>query len=227
MNDSPCNAADWQPSPAFHSSTPILGVQEPQQIPLALDYAPPQVRKHGLRDAHWTPLAGWYRGGPSFRTTAQLAWRFPLLELDRTANSYAAIGLDVDGRENVISFMDAVLNRRFPEPNFVVERHVSGNIQAHFCLATPIHRGPLATDGPCRTIWGRREPDALAELTRIVPLGWKRPTVAVSVIGRNETLFRNLMRETGKPSNWTVRARGTVYCHKVAVAQRQRKIVAT
>ena len=27
--------------------------------------------------------------------------------------------------------------------------------------------------------------------------------------------------------NRTVRARGTVYCHKVAVAQRQRKIVAT
>ena len=26
---------------------------------------------------------------------------------------------------------------------------------------------------------------------------------------------------------WTVRARGTVYCHKVAVARRQRKIVAT
>ena len=64
------------------------------------------------------------------------------------------------------------------------------------------HRGPLATDGPCRTIWGRRAPYALAELTRIVPLGWKRPTVAVSVIGRNETLFQNLMRETGKPSNW-------------------------
>ena len=152
MNDSPCNAADWQPSPAFNSSTPILGAQEPQQIPLALDYAPPQVRKHGLRDAHWTPLAGWYRGGPSFRTTAQLAWRFPLLELDRTANSYAAIGLDVDGRENVISFMDAVLNRRFPEPNFVVERHVSGNIQAHFCLATPIHRGPGARERPIRAL---------------------------------------------------------------------------
>ena len=24
MNDSPCNAADWQPSPDFHRSTPIL-----------------------------------------------------------------------------------------------------------------------------------------------------------------------------------------------------------
>ena len=64
------------------------------------------------------------------------------------------------------------------------------------------HLDPQARDGPCRTIWGRREPYTLAELTTIVPLGWKRPVVAVSVIGRNETLFRTLMRETGKPSNW-------------------------
>lgn len=65
-----------------------------------------------------------------------------------------------------------------------------------------VHRNAQASDGPCRTIWGQREPYTLAELTKIVPLGWKRPTVAVSVIGRNETLFRTLMRETGKPSNW-------------------------
>ena len=218
---------------------------EPEQIPLALDYAPPQVRAHGLRDAHWRPLASWAKGEPSFRTTPARAWQLPLLEMDRTGNSYAAIGLDVDGRECVIAFMDGVLNRRLPEPNIIVERCASGNIQAHYFLARPVHRGPgareapvralvrvseyltvvahadrgfvgvltrnpmeevhrvsQAVDGPCRTIWGRREPYPLAELTKIVPLGWKRPVVAVSVIGRNETLFRTLMRETGKPSNW-------------------------
>lgn len=237
MADSPHSAGSPQVSRAVDRT--------PKQIPLALDYAPVPVREHGLRDAHWTPLAGWARGEPSFRTTAQLAWGFPLLELDRTGNSYAALGLDVDGRENVISFMDAVLNRRLPEPNITVERLRSGNIQAHYFLAAPVHRGPgarrrpiralvrvseyltetaradhgytgvlsrnpmedahvgpLATDGPCRTIWGRREPYALSELTRIVPLGWKRPVVVASTIGRNETLFQTLMRETGKPSNW-------------------------
>ena len=238
MADSPHSAGSPQVARAVDRT--------PTQIPLALDYAPAPVRAHGLCDAHWRPLAGWARGGPSFRTTAQLAWGFPLLELDRTGNSYAALGLDVDGRENVISFMDAVLNRRLPEPNITVERLRSGNIQAHYFLAAPVHRGPgarrrpiralvrvseyltetaradhgytgvlsrnpmedahvgpLATDGPCRTIWGRREPYALSELTRIVPLGWKRPTVvASSDRPQRDACSRTLMRETGKPANW-------------------------
>lgn len=73
-----------------------------EQIPLALDYAPVQVREHGLRDAHWRPLAAWSKDGPSFRTSAQLAWQFPLLELGRTPNTFAAVILDVDGREAVM-----------------------------------------------------------------------------------------------------------------------------
>ena len=72
--------------------------------------------------------------------------------MDRTGNSYAAIGLDVDGRDNVISFMDATLNRRLPQPNFIVERVASGNIQAHFCLARPVHRGPGAREKPLRAL---------------------------------------------------------------------------
>ena len=32
---------------------------QPAQIPLALDYAPPKLREHGLRDAHSKPLAAW------------------------------------------------------------------------------------------------------------------------------------------------------------------------
>ena len=216
----------------------------PKQIQLALDYAPPKVREHGLRDAHWRPLAAWSTDGPSFRTTAELAWTFPLLEM-RAANTFPLLTLDIDGREHVLSFMDSVLNGRVPDPNFVVERLYSGNVQAHWCLARPVHRGrgtrerpllalarvseyltvvtradrgfvgvlvrnpveeahrvPLARDGPCRTAWRRCEPYPLSELTKIVPLGWRRPTVAVSPIGRNVTLFRSLMRETGKPGNW-------------------------
>ena len=241
LSDFSQSADSPQSARGFRNSTPVLG----EQIPLALDYAPPQVRQHGLRDAHWSPLASWGKGAPSFRTTPQRAWQLPLLEFDRTGNSYAAIGLDVDGRESVIAFLDAVLNHRLLEPNFLVERCRSGNVQAHYCLAKPVHRGPgarqrpiqalvrvaeylvevshadrgftgvlarnpleevhrdpQASDGPCRTIWGSREPYTLSELTKIIPLGWRRPTVVVSAIGRNETLFRTLMRESGKQRNW-------------------------
>ena len=155
MTDFPRRADSPQVSPRIHASI---------QIPLALDCAPLQVREHGLRDAHWTPLACWSRGGPSFRTTAALAWTFPLLELDRTGNSYAAIGLDIDGREHVIGFMDFVLNRRLPEPNFIVERLRSGNVQAHYCLGNPVHRGPGARVRPLRALV--RVSEYLVEATR-------------------------------------------------------------
>ena len=217
----------------------------PRQLSLPLDYAPPLVRAHGLRDAHHRPLASWAKGTPSFRTFPVAAWQLPLLELDRTATSYAAIGLDIDGRDNVIAFVDAIEARRLPDPNFMVERTASGNVQAHYCLARPVHRGPeardrplqtlaraaewlteaahadrgyngvlsrnpmeavhqdpRATDGPVRTIWRRRQPYTLHELTNCIPFGWRRPAVVVSAIGRNVTVFRTLMRESGKPRNW-------------------------
>jgi len=216
-----------------------------RQIPLPLDYAPPMVREHGLRDAHHKPLSAWAKGKPSHRRPPPEAWQLPLLELDRTMTSYAAIGLDIDGRDNVIHFLDAIEARRLPEPNWMTEREASGNVQAHYCLARPVHRGPdardrplqalarvaeylteaahadpgyagvlarnpmdephrdpRAADGPCRTVWRRREPYTLAELSRVVPFGWRRPAVVVSAIGRNVTVFRTLMRESGKPRNW-------------------------
>ena len=193
---------------------------------------------------HVRAVWAWSTDGPSFRTTAQLAWTFPLLEM-RAANTFPLLTLDIDGRSHVMAFMDSVLQGRLPDPNFIVERAYSGNVQAHWCLARPVHRGrrarkrpllalarvseyltlethadrgfvgvlvrnpvdeahrsPLARDGPCRTAWRRCEPYPLSELTKIVPLGWRRPTVAVSPIGRNVALFQQLMRETGKPSNW-------------------------
>ena len=141
--------------------------------------------------------------------------------------------------------MGAIESRVLPEPNFMVERIASGNVQAHYCLARPVHRGPEARerplqtlarvaeylteaahadpgytgvlarnpietahhdpragDGPVRTIWRRRRPYTLSELTNCIPLGWRRPSVALSPIGRNVTVFRALMRESGKPRNW-------------------------
>ena len=210
----------------------------------AREALPRPLRAVGLTDAHTWPLVAWGKGEPSFRVPADRAWRYPLVELSRTGNSYAALGLDLDGRECILAFYDAVYAGKLPWPSFVVERCVSGNLQAHYCLARPVHRsdaarsGPLAflawvseyfvhaagadpgyvgvlarnplvsahrdrraLDGRCRTVWGRREPYSLRELSNVIPLGWRRPSVVLSPIGRNVTLFRTLMRESGKPSN--------------------------
>lgn len=215
------------------------------QLQLPLDCAPPVVREHGLSDAHHNPLAAWAKGGPSWRTSPARAWQLPLLELDRTATSYAAIGVDVDGRDRVIGFLDRVEAGMLPEPNLITERLRTGNVQSRWFLSRPVHRGPSARDrplqalarvaewlsveagadagyagvlgrnpldavhddpraldGPCRTVWRRREAYSLHELSNCVPLGWRKPSVAVSPIGRNVSIFRALMRESGKPSNW-------------------------
>ena len=63
-----------------------MGLRSPQPQQLALDFAPAQVRSHGLRDAHTYPQVA--RGqGASFRVPASQAWGYPSLEL-RAGNSF-------------------------------------------------------------------------------------------------------------------------------------------
>ena len=64
-------------------------VADIQQLTLpGIDFAPPKVRRYGLREAHSYPLvshgkdvAGNWRG--SFRVPAARAWTFPELEIGR------------------------------------------------------------------------------------------------------------------------------------------------
>lgn len=53
-----------------------------------------------------------------------------------------------------------------------------------------------------RTIWLEREPlDLRDTAARIVPLGWRMPSIKRTDIGRNWDLFKPLMRWAGSPAN--------------------------
>ena len=52
-----------------------------------------------------------------------------------------------------------------------------------------------------KTTWGRREPFTLGELRAYVPVGWRKPTVPATAVGRNCALFEALMRWAGSPRN--------------------------
>ena len=80
--------------------------------------------------------------------------------------------------------------------------------QSELC-ADPGYSGALtlnpmyqAHHGAFKTWWGCKHAYSLDELAEPIPDGWQRPRLALTSIGRNVDLFRALMRESGKPSNW-------------------------
>ena len=52
-----------------------------------------------------------------------------------------------------------------------------------------------------KTLWLRRDPYSLGELARVIPFGWRKPTIGVTAIGRNCSMFQALRRWAGKPEN--------------------------
>ena len=72
------------------------------QLELPLQFAPPKVIRHGLREAHPWPLVsqGKRRDGEfnSWRVPASEAWDFREIEL-RTGNSFPCLILDLDGMD--------------------------------------------------------------------------------------------------------------------------------
>ena len=116
-----------QPELRFSSVAEIaggMGLRSPQPQQLALDFAPAQVRSHGLRDAHTHPQVA-RRKGESFRVPASQAWVFAYLEL-RAGNSWPLMGFDCDVPSAVV---DALYwnhhggdGPALPRPNMVVER---------------------------------------------------------------------------------------------------------
>ena len=77
-----------------------MGLRSLQPQQLALDFAPAQVRSHGLWDAHTYPQVA-RRQGASFRVPASQAWGYPSLEL-RAGNSWPLMGFDCDVPEKVL-----------------------------------------------------------------------------------------------------------------------------
>ena len=134
-----------------------MGLRSPQPQQLALDFAPAQVRSHGLRDAHTYPLVA-RRKGESFRVPASQAWGFPSLEL-RAGNSWPLMGFDCDVPEKVLEALYANhLGRprpdapRLPQPNTIVQRISNSHSHVSYFLAKPVHRGADAREAPLRLL---------------------------------------------------------------------------
>ena len=119
------------------------------QLPLPLDYAPAVLRGHGYRDAHSYPLVSPDVGKVrrSYRQPPSAAWDYPRLEL-RTGNTHPVITIDCDGRVSVERVVEFILDEGRPPPNVVVLRKASGNVHAHYFLATPVHYGKQARQRP-------------------------------------------------------------------------------
>ena len=104
-----------------------VAVQQP------LDFAPVELRAHGLRDAHSFPLVGsrTAEGVRSWRMPASpQTWGYPLVEWSRTGNSYAPLGFDCDSREAVeLGAACAMGSGDLPTPNVFATRKASGHAQ--------------------------------------------------------------------------------------------------
>ena len=123
-----------------------VAVQQP------LDFAPVELRAHGLRDAHSFPLVGsrTAEGVRSWRMPASpQTWGYPLVEWSRTGNSYAALGFDCDSREAVeLGAACAMGSGDLPTPNVFATRKASGHAQVFYLLDRPVHRGDQARAKP-------------------------------------------------------------------------------
>ena len=122
----------------------------PVQQPL--DFAPVELRAHGLRDAHMFPLVG--KRTPmgrvfSWRTAPARAWAWPLVEWSRTGNSFAALAFDCDTREAVERAAESCMGAGdLPTPNVYATRTASGHAQIFYLLDKPVHRGEHARAKP-------------------------------------------------------------------------------
>ena len=114
-------------------------------------FAPDELLRCGLCDAHHKPLVGERSssGVRSWRESPKTAWKRPLIELGRTATSYAGLVFDCDSREAVELAMAACVGAGpVPPPNFASTRKASGHFQVGYFLGRPVHRGAGARAKP-------------------------------------------------------------------------------
>ena len=142
-----------------------MRIDHVRQLALAIDAAPPKVRRYGLRDAHVRPLVSCgKRGGvfgSSFRVAPAEAWDYPSIEL-RAGNSWPVIILDCDGGDATLRLADAYLSGRIAWPNWIVTRPSSGGSHGVWCLGKPVHRGERARQSPLKAL--ARVSEYMAEL---------------------------------------------------------------
>ena len=130
-----------------------------QQLSLAIQYAPPIVRRHGLRESHSFPLVSHGKGEDgeftgSFRVPAPQGWKYPSIEL-RSAMAWPAIVLDVDQPDALHELLwQSEMDGSLARPNWIVQRTPRGGCHAVWTLARPVLRGPDARERP-RRMYGR------------------------------------------------------------------------
>ena len=61
------------------------------------------------------------------------------------------------------------------------------------------------------TNWLHHDPYTLPQLAEVIPFGWRKPTVTVTAIGRNCSMFDALRRWAGKPRESGKRCPGGGY----------------
>ena len=151
----------------------------PPELKQALLFAPSELLACGLRAAHTRPLVGarTEAGVRSWRTSPARAWAWPLVEWNRTGNSYAAIGFDCDSREAVEQAAASCMGAGdLPTPNVYATRTASGHAQVFYLLDRPVHRGEHARAKPLQYL-GRVAEYYRATLGADAGYTW-RPVVA-------------------------------------------------
>ena len=188
------------------------------QLDLPLDCAPDRVRAHGLRAAHVYPLVG-RRIGPSKtfwsgRVPANRAWDFSHIVLDDAGATWATMTFDCDNRQAMAAGLGDL-----PPYSWIVRTRRGGHVswalavpvgkhqaaraapEAYLSAVAEFFHHALGADpafgglsrNPAHpkadTVWGRRKPYSLDELSSVIPFNWRKPRIAQTGIGRNRDLF--------------------------------------
>ena len=83
-----------------------------------------------------------------------------------------------------------------------ISEFYAGKLQADAGYRGVLTHNPMSAHGPgFVTNWLYRDPYSLGQLGEVIPLGWRRPAVCKTAIGRNCDLFRALMEWAGSPEN--------------------------
>ena len=128
----------------------------PKQLALpGIEFAPPKVRSHGIREAHTYPLVSRGkrpgRAFSSFRVPAVEAWAYPEIEL-RTGNSAPCLVLDLDGATALERALWVVEKHQAHEWNCSVTRKDGGGTHLIWTLDRPVLTGPDMRISPIRLL---------------------------------------------------------------------------
>ena len=169
--------------------------REPQPWLLPFQHLPVVLQDHGIAEAHVRPLVGRRLEDDSircWRTSPARAWRQALVEWSRTGMSFVALAFDIDSRLSLEHLAAREYGSFGHHPDPEHRDLPQGQRARPRDLHAPAPGPPRAEDYDTR--WLRTKAYSLAELRAYIPHGWRRPAVPRTDAGRNDALFRALMR---------------------------------